>query len=93
MQSRERGGASSSSALAFAAYALVPYIGILFCPGALLFGGVGLLRSLRAPHASSSSSRRDSALGLFLGLVILCAQLVLWWILYKVPEWSRQGYF
>jgi hypothetical protein len=88
MQSRDRGGASSS-ALAFTAYALVPYLGILFCPGAVLFGGVGLLRSLRAPHAAAS--RRDSALGLALGLLILCAQLLLWWVLYKVPEWSRQG--
>ncbi len=23
----------------------------------------------------------------------LCAQLLLWWILYKVPEWSRQANF
>jgi hypothetical protein len=96
MQGRDSSGASSS-ALAFAAYALVPYLGILFCPGALLFGGVGLVRSLHAPHAAG---RRDSALGLALGLLILCAQLLLWWILlllwwilYKVPEWSRHANF
>ena len=89
MQSRDRSGASSS-ALAFAAYALVPYLGILFCPGALLFGGVGLVRSLRTPHAAG---RRDAALCLALGLLILCAQLLLWWILYKVPEWSRYADF
>src|SRR3712207_3210315 len=81
---------ASTSALACVAYALVPYLGILFCPGALLFGGVGLFRSWRTPHAGG---RRESALGLLLGLLLLCAQLVLWWILYKVPEWSRQANF
>ena len=89
MAGRNDNGASSS-ALACVAYALVPYLGILFCPGALLFGGVGLLRSLRTPHAGG---RRESALGLMLGVLILCAQLLLWWILYKVPEWSRQANF
>ena len=75
----------TATARAFATYALVPYLGILFCPGALLLGLAGLLRSRRAAPA-----RRDSALSIALGLLILCAQLVLWWILYKVPEWSRQ---
>jgi hypothetical protein len=89
MFERNRDGASSS-ALAFAAYALVPYLGILFCPGAVLLGGVGLLRAWRSPQGSSRR-RRDSALGLALGLLIFCAQLVLWWILYKVPEWSSRG--
>ena len=87
---RGRENGASSSALACVAYALVPYLGILFCPGAVLFGGVGLLRSWRAPQVGG---RRESALGIVLGLVILCAQLVLWWILYKVPEWSRQAPF
>ena len=75
----------TATARAFATYALVPYLGILFCPGALLLGFAGLLRSRR-----ESGARRDSALSVALGLLILCVQLVLWWILYKVPEWSRQ---
>jgi hypothetical protein len=85
----DRNGAAAS-ALAFAAYALVPYLGILFCPGAVLCGGVGLLRAWRSPQRGG---RRESALGLALGLLIFCAQLLLWWVLYKVPEWSRQQYF
>jgi hypothetical protein len=89
MQPKETNGAAAT-ALAFATYALVPYVGILFCPGALLAGGFGLLRSYRSPHAGG---RRSSALGLALGLLILCAQLLLWWILYKVPEWSRASGF
>lgn len=87
MPAKNENGAAATG-LAFVTYALVPYLGILFCPGALLMGGLGLLRARRAPHAGG---RRAAALSIVLGLVILCAQLVLWWVLYKVPEWSRQG--
>ncbi|HYY99133.1 MAG TPA: hypothetical protein VE642_11105, partial [Pyrinomonadaceae bacterium] len=48
---RRNSNGASTSALACVAYALVPYLGILFCPGALLFGGVGLVRAWRSPHA------------------------------------------
>ena len=34
----------ASTARAFATYSLVPYLGILFCPGALLVGGFGIFR-------------------------------------------------
>lgn len=81
---RNRNGASTT-ALAFVTYALVPYLGILFCPGALLMGGVGLYKSYRTPQRGG---RRASSLGIACGLLILCAQLFLWWILYKIPEWT-----
>jgi hypothetical protein len=84
--SENRNGASTT-ALAFATYALVPYLGILFCPGALLMGSIGLVRSIRAPHAGG---RRASFMGIILGLVLLCLQLFLWWLLYKVPQWTRE---
>ena len=80
----------SATALAFVTYALVPYLGILFCPGAVVLGGLGLLCSRHATHART---RRDSALSVMLGLAIFCVQLLLWWILYKVPEWSRNAPF
>lgn len=76
---------ASTTALAFATYALVPYLGIIFCPGALALGGVGYLRARRAPERGG---RRASVVALVLGLVILCAQLLLWWILYKIPDWA-----
>jgi hypothetical protein len=79
-------------AFAFVTYALVPYLGILFCPGALLFGGVGLVRAWCAPHGGPAAARA-SALSIALGLLVLCVQLLLWWILYKVPEWSRASPF
>jgi hypothetical protein len=90
MPRRSENGAAAM-ARAFVTYALVPYLGILFCPGALLFGGVGLLRAWRAPQAAGHA--RASALSIALGLLVLCAQLALWWILYKVPEWARQSPF
>lgn len=79
-----------ATAMAFVTYALVPYLGILFCPGALLFGGVGLVRAWRAPQAGHT---RAAVVSVALGLLILCAQLLLWWLLYKVPGWARQSPF
>ena len=87
-----RGGESgaAATAMAFVTYALVPYLGILFCPGALFFGGVGLVRAWRAPRPGYA---RAAFVSLALGLLVLCAQLLLWWILYKVPEWARPSNF
>lgn len=78
---------ASRTALAFVTYSLVPYLGILFCPGAVLMGGVGLIRSYRAPQ---HGGRRASYTGIVVGLLVLCAQIILWWILYKVPQWSQK---
>jgi hypothetical protein len=89
MPRRNESGAAAT-AMAFVVYALVPYLGILFCPGALFFGGVGLVRAWRAPQEGHA---RASAWSLALGLLVLCAQLLLWWILYKVPGWARQAPF
>jgi hypothetical protein len=81
---RNNNGASTT-ALAFVTYSLVPYLGILFCPGAVLMGGVGLYNSYRVPERGG---RRASYMGLAFGVLIFCAQLFLWWILYKIPEWA-----
>jgi hypothetical protein len=89
MPGRTESGAAAT-AMAFVVYALVPYLGILFCPGALVFGGVGLVRAWRSPQAGHA---RAAAWSLALGLLVLCAQLLLWWLLYKVPEWSRHANF
>ena|ERR1044071_594749 len=78
---------ASTTALAFVTYSLVPYLGILFCPGAVLMGGVGLYNSYRVPERGG---RRASYMGLAFGVLIFCAQLFLWWILYKIPEWAAR---
>src|SRR3954462_7515599 len=81
---KNRTGASTT-AMAFVTYALVPYLGILFCPGAVLMGGIGLFNFY---SALARGGRRTSYLGITFGLLIFCAQLFLWWILYKIPQWS-----
>jgi hypothetical protein len=80
------GNGASTTALAFVTYSLVPYLGILFCPGAILMGGIGWLNWHRTPHRGG---RRASYAAIIFGLIILCAQILLWWILYKVPQWVR----
>ena len=76
---------AADTARAFATYALVPYLGILFCPGALLMGGVSLINDYRFGENSSSSSIAI----LLIASVELVAQVALWWIMYQLPEWSR----
>jgi len=76
-----------ATAKAFATYAMMPFLGILFCPGALLLGSVGLINSrLRA-----KAVRNSSLLLIAIATVELIAQLTLWWIMYKVPEWSHSS--
>lgn len=76
---------ASQTALAFVTYSLVPYLGILFCPGAVLMGGVGLVRSLRVPQLGG---RHASYAGVAFGIMIFSVQIFLWWILYKIPQWA-----
>ena len=77
---------ASSTAIVFVVYSLVPYLGILFCPGALLFGGVGLAVSYQKPQFGG----RDTAVySLLLGAIVFAVQILLWWLLYIVPEIDR----
>ena len=77
---------ASAVARAFATYALIPYLGILFCPGAVLMGSLGLARSYRMPAVGG---RGGAYVSIVAGVVLLVAQIVLWWILYKIPEWAK----
>jgi len=73
-------------ALALATYALVPYLGILFCPFAVLFGGFGLIKAYRFP---TQGGRNASFASIVLGILILCLQVFLWWLLYLIPELNK----
>lgn len=75
-----------TTARAFATYALVPYLGILFCPGALVMGSVGVVNSYRWRETAGRGASYGT---MVVATIELAAQLTLWWILYKVPEWSR----
>jgi H+/Cl- antiporter ClcA len=76
------------TARAFATYSLVPYLGILFCPGAVLLGTLGVVRSYRSQQTNGDSSRRVYYASTIVGLVVLAVQLLLWWILYQAPKWA-----
>lgn len=80
------------TARAFATYSLVPYLGIVFCPGAVLLGTVGVVRSYRLQQAGSESHRGVCYASAIAGLVVLAVQLLLWWILYQVPLWANELY-
>jgi hypothetical protein len=71
------------TARAFATYSLVPYLGILFCPGAVVLGTVGVVRCRDAARNVCYAST-------IIGLIVLAVQLLLWWILYQVPKWANQ---
>lgn len=77
---------TAATARAFATYSLVPYLGILFCPGAVVMGTVGVFRSYSSPQAAAA--RTTSYVSTIVGVVVLIAQLLLWWILYQVPNWA-----
>ena len=77
------------TARAFATYALVPYLGILFCPGAVLLGTVGVVRSYGRNHMGQEY-RQTCYASMIVGFVVLGIQLLLWWILYQVPRWATE---
>jgi hypothetical protein len=81
-------GNIAATARAFATYSLVPYLGILFCPGAVLVGTFGLLTSYRS-NVSAAPNRTVCFASVIVGLIVLFVQLFLWWILYKVPIWAK----
>lgn len=76
----------AATARAFATYSLVPYLGILFCPGAVVVGTVGVVRSYGSPHLNAA--RKVCYVSTVVGVIVLIVQLLLWWILYQVPAWS-----
>jgi hypothetical protein len=82
----ENKNSASSTAWAFLVYSLVPYLGILFCPGAILMGGVGIFVSYRKPYLGGT---RTSIYTIVLSFVVFSVQIFLWWLLYIIPELGR----
>lgn len=77
---------ASTTAWAFAVYSLVPYLGILFCPGAILMGSIGAFKAYRRPYLGG---RKASLNSILVGTIVTFVQLFLWWLLYIVPEMGR----
>lgn len=77
----ENRNSASSTASAFVVYSLVPYLGILFCPGAFLMGGIGAFAAYRKPHLGGG---RTAIYSIVLSVIIFAVQIFLWWLLGKV---------
>lgn len=73
-------------AWAFLVYSMVPYLGILFTPGAIFTGSIGAINAYRRAQFSGVKS---SLLNVALSVAVLIVQLVLWWLLYIIPELGR----
>lgn len=77
---------ASATASAFVVYSLVPYLGILFCPGAFLMGGIGAFKARRQPFLGGG---KRAVYSIALSVVIFAIQILLWWLLYIIPELGR----
>jgi hypothetical protein len=73
----------SQTAWACVVYSMVPYLGILFIPFAFLVGGFGYIVSYKRPQLGG---RRLAAACIGLSVLVLAVQIVLWWLLYVIPE-------
>ena len=73
-------------AWAFVVYSMVPYLGILFSPGAVLMSGVGIFVAYRKPYLGG---QKMAIYSFILSFVILAIQILLWWLLYLIPELNR----
>ncbi len=84
----ENRNSASATAAAFVVYSLVPYLGILFCPFALITGGFGVVNAYRKPHLGGG---KTSIYSLVLTVIIFAVQILLWWLLYIIPEMGRNN--
>lgn len=79
----ERRTLVSNTAWACTVYSMVPYIGIVFILPALFTGGFSYFRARRRNLAEEE---RQAVICIGVSLVVLSIQLVLWWLLYLIPE-------
>jgi len=77
---------ASQTAWACLVYSFVPYLGILFVPIAFFAGGFGYFVSWRSPHLGG---RKLGIICAALSFVVLAIQILLWRLLYIVPELGR----
>ncbi len=77
----------SQMAWACFVYSLVPYLGILFVPFTLIVSSFGYFTYLRHPQLGG---RKFALVSFYLSFIVLAIQILLWWLLYIVPELGRQ---
>lgn len=79
----ERRSLVSNTAWACTVYSMVPYIGVVFILPALLTGGFSYFRARRRNLAEEE---RQAHICIGASFLVLSIQLVLWWLLYLIPE-------
>jgi hypothetical protein len=67
-------------------YSMVPYLGVLFIPFTLVFGSCGIAISYRSPDLGG---RGLALASLGMSFVVLAVQILLWWLLYLIPEIAK----
>lgn len=80
---RQSGSAISDSAWACTVYSLVPYVGIIFVPAAIAIGGFGYFNARRTREFEVARAALNAAGA---SIAVLSVQVMLWWLLYFVPE-------
>ena len=78
-----KGDAVSDTAWACTVYSMVPYLGILFIPVAVAIGGFSFVKAHRAGETRIAHTALTSVI---VSMVLVAIQLVLWWLLYLIPE-------
>lgn len=66
------------------AYALMPYVGIFFCPAAVVCGAVGLRRAGRERHPAAE---REAERSIVYAILLFGAHSLLWLVSYGLTEW------
>ena len=73
---------SRSVVWACAVYSLVPFLGIVFVPAALIFGAAALFKG----RGSADPNERPTLNAMLFSVFVLAGQIVLWQLLYLIPE-------
>ena len=74
---------ASQFAWACFVYSLVPYLGIIFVPVAVVSALIGLAAVSRRPEIGGAN-QAASVIGL--SVLVLSFQILLWWLLYVIPQ-------
>ena len=78
---------ASETAWACFVYSMVPYLGILFVPFTLILSSFSFLVSVKNP---ALGGRKLSLASFGLSFPILAVQILLWWLLYIIPELAKR---
>ncbi len=76
----------SQTAWACCVFSMVPYLGILFIPFTIILGASGVAISYRRPHLGGRNLGLVSV-GLSFGILVI--QILLWVLLYLIPELGK----